>query len=103
MRNRRFLLAGLVCALLVAGVASYYASAHPDGLESVAEKTGFLDSADDSQTSDSPFADYSVEGVENARLGGGLAGALGSLVVLVIAGGLFWAIRRRGSPDETVG
>ena len=35
-------------ALLVAGVASYYASSHPDGLEHVAEQTGFIDSAEDS-------------------------------------------------------
>ena len=31
----------LLVSLLVAGVASYYASCHPDGLEYVAEQTGF--------------------------------------------------------------
>ena len=35
----RFLLGGLLVALLLAGVASYYASADPDGLEHVAEQT----------------------------------------------------------------
>ena len=96
MRTRRFYVAALLVALLVAGVASYYASAHPDGLEYVAEKTGFLHAAEDSATSDSPLADYQVAGIDDARLSGGLAGVLGVLLVLLIAGGLAWAVRRRG-------
>ncbi|WP_166140186.1 PDGLE domain-containing protein [Nocardioides ochotonae] len=96
MRTRRFYVVALLVALLVAGVASYYASARPDGLEYVAEQTGFLHAAEDSATSDSPFADYQVAGVDDARLSGGLAGVLGVLLVLLIAGGLAWAVRRRG-------
>lgn len=99
-RNAKLLLSLLVVSLLVAGVASYYASSHPDGLEYVAEKTGFLDSAEDSATADSPLADYGVEGVDNERLSGGLAGVIGSVVVLGLAGGLFLALRRR-SPDPS--
>lgn len=98
-RNAKVLLSLLVVSLLVAGVASYYASAHPDGLEHVAEETGFLDSAEDSATADSPLADYGVEGVDNERLSGGLAGVIGSLVVLALAGGLFLVLRRR-APDS---
>jgi hypothetical protein len=94
---RRFFAVFLVAALLVAGVASYYASSHPDGLEFVAGKTGFLDSADESPTASSPFADYSTTGIDDGRLSGGVAGVAGSLLVLVLAGGLFWALRRRGT------
>ncbi len=93
--TRRFLAVFLLAALLVAGVASYYASAHPDGLEYVAGKVGFLDSADESPAAKSPLADYSTKGVENDRVSGGLAGIGGSLLVLVIAGGLFRLLRRR--------
>lgn len=93
--RRRFLLVALLVTLLIAGVGSYYASAHPDGLEYVAEKTGFLDAADDSAAADSPFADYATAGVDDARLGGGLAGVLGVLVVLGLGTALFWALRRR--------
>lgn len=100
MSNRRFMLVGLIAALLIAGVASFYASAHPDGLEYVAEKTGFLDTAEDSGTADGPLADYQTKGVDNERLSGGLAGVAGTLVVLLLAGGLFLALRRRG-PSET--
>ena len=100
MRSRGFLLAGLVVTLLLAGVASYYASSHPDGLEHVAEKAGFLGTAEESPTSDGPFADYTTDGVQDERVGGGVAGVVGSLLVLVLAGGLFWGLRRRTSADE---
>ena len=96
---RRFFAVFLLVALLVAGVASYYASAHPDGLEHVAEQTGFLDSAEDSPTADSPLADYQTAGVEDDRLSGGLAGVIGVVLVLVLAGGLGWAVRRRGARE----
>lgn len=95
MRSRTFLLTGLVVALLVAGVGSYYASAHPDGLEHVAREVGFLDRAEDSPAADGPLAGYSTTGVDDARLGGGLAGVAGSLMVLALAFGLFHLLRRR--------
>jgi cobalt/nickel transport system permease protein/cobalt/nickel transport protein len=95
MSTRRFFVAFLLLALLVAGVASYYASSHPDGLEFVAEKTGFLASADDSPTAASPLADYSTKGIDDERLSGGVAGVAGSVMVLTLAGGLFWVLRRR--------
>jgi cobalt/nickel transport protein len=101
--RRVFLVTGLIVALLLAGVASFYASSSPDGLERVAEQTGFLDSAEDSPTGDGPVADYRTDGVEDDRVSGGLAGVVGSLVVLVLAGGLFAVVRRRSpqpDPDD---
>lgn len=97
MSRRGFLVAGLVVALLIAGVGSYYASGSPDGLERVAEEVGFAETAEDSPTADSPLADYGVEGVDDERLSGGLAGVIGALVVLLLMGGLAYAVRRRGS------
>ena len=100
MRQRTFLALGLLVCLLLAGVASYYASAHPDGLEHVAEQTGFIDSAEDSATSDSPLADYQTVGVDDARISGGLAGVIGVVVMLVLSTGLFWVVRRREPADS---
>lgn len=99
MRTRTFVLVGLLVTLLVAGVGSHYASDSPDGLERVAEQTGFADSAEESATADAPFADYETAGVEDERLGGGLAGVAGVLLVLVLAGGVALAVRRR-TPAE---
>jgi hypothetical protein len=103
MRTRTLVLAGLLVALLLAGVASYYASSHPDGLEYVAERTGFLDSADEHAAADGPLADYRTKGVDDARVSGGLAGILGVMVTLALAGGIAFAVRRRGTTDDEAG
>ncbi|WP_199522409.1 PDGLE domain-containing protein [Geodermatophilus marinus] len=95
-RTGGFLLAGLLLALLVAGVGSYYASSHPDGLEWSAEQEGFGDTARDSAVAGSPLADYAVTGVDDARLSGGLAGVVGVAATLVLAGGVTLLVRRRG-------
>jgi hypothetical protein len=92
---RRFLLVFLGVALVIAAVISFYASSQPDGLEFVAGSTGFLDTAEDSVTANSPLADYGVAGVQNARLSGGVAGVIGVLVTLLLAGGLTWTLLRR--------
>ncbi len=100
MRNHRFLIAGLLVALLIAGVGSYYASSHPDGLEYVAGETGFDHTAEDPIDTGSPFADYGTEGVDDARLSGGIAGVVGVALTLLIGGGLFWVLRRRGDSAD---
>ena len=94
-RTTGFVLAGLLVALLVAGVGSRYASSSPDGLEATAEQHGFAATARDSAAADSPLAGYGVAGVSDGRLSGGLAGVAGVLVVLVLAGGLTLLLRRR--------
>lgn len=101
MSARRWWAMGLLVALLVAGVASYYASSHPDGLEFVADQTGFLDSAEDSAAANGPLADYQTRGIDDARLSGGVAGVVGTLVVLAAGGGLFWMVRSRGRPARS--
>jgi len=97
--NRWFLAAGAVVALAIAGVASYYASSDPDGLERVAEDEGFIANATDHGLADSPLADYGVAGVEDARLSVGLAGVVGVLATAVVAGGGFWLLTRRRGGD----
>lgn len=97
MSRRALWILGLVVALLIAGVGSFYASSHPDGLEYVASKAGFGDAAEDSPSADGPLADYQTRGIDDARLSGGVAGVLGALAVLGLAGGLFWLVGRRRS------
>ncbi len=98
-RNRLFLLIGLGVALLIAGVASYFASSSPDGLESAAQDVGFLDSAQDSAAAGSSLADYGVSGVNNEWLSVGLSGIIGVLVVLILATLLTTFLKGRG-PSE---
>lgn len=102
MTRRAFFAAAVLLTLLVAGVASHYASSHPDGLEYVAAETGFGDSAEDSATADSPLADYQTRGVDDERLSGALAGVLGVGLVALLGGGLFWTLRGRSPGNRHV-
>lgn len=95
MSTRKFLVGFALAAVLLAGVVSYFASAAPDGLTKVAEEHGIAAAETEHATGDSPFADYGIAGLENSALSGGLAGVVGVGVVLVIAGGLAFVVRRR--------
>jgi cobalt/nickel transport system permease protein/cobalt/nickel transport protein len=99
--TRRLLVVGILVSLVLAGLVSYYASSHPDGLMFVASQRGFLHSAGSHASDGSPFAGYATKGVANARLSRGLAGLVGATLVFVLAGGLFLVVRRRGV-GETV-
>ena len=98
--TQRFLLAFLGVAVVIAAVVSFYASSHPDGLEFVAGSTGFLDTAEDSAAAGSPLAGYGVAGLQDARLSGGVAGVIGVLVTLLLAGSLTWLLRRRSDSPK---
>ncbi len=99
-RTGWFLAAAVAVCLVLAGIASYYASSSPDGLEKVATEQGLDANAKDSVTADSPLADYGVAGVENERLSVGVAGVIGVGVTLLAAGGLFLLVRKREPVED---
>ncbi|OEJ32335.1 energy-coupling factor ABC transporter permease [Streptomyces subrutilus] len=92
--------AGLVTALVLAGFVSFYASASPDGLEKVAADQGIDATVEEHAAAGSPLADYSVKDVTDARLSGGLAGALGVGATVAVGTGVFWAVRRRRTDER---
>jgi cobalt/nickel transport protein len=93
--NKKFYLGGLLVSLVLAGVVSFYASSHPDGLEKVASELGFIDNAKDPATSGSALADYGVAGVDNERASVGIAGVIGVAATGVVATGIFIYLGRR--------
>lgn len=110
----RFFVAFGVIALLIAGVLSYLASSHPDGLDSVTLSGCEVTEADgaeqlsgqcmaqharDHGLAGSPLADYTVGGDDGLS---GVSGVIGVLVTVAVAGGLFWLARPRSrrSADE---
>jgi hypothetical protein len=96
--TRVVVVTGLLLALLLAGVASYYAASEPDGLSRVALDQGFA--ATEEQHNDvTPLAGYRTEGVDHDRLSGGLAGVAGCVVVLALAGGLTRVLRARARTE----
>lgn len=108
-RNRVFLLTGLLVALLLAGVASSFASSQPDGLDAAArtgctfDAQGHITGGDclarreaGNQTEDSPLAGYGIRGLDGP-LSTGLAGVLGVLVTLGLGYGVVRLARRRST------
>ena len=59
---------GLLVALLLAGVVSYYASTSPDGLNRVAEDKGFSQTRTEHHGDGSPLAGYGTKGVGDERV-----------------------------------
>lgn len=91
---------GLGIALLMA-VISPLASSYPDGLERVAEDTGFVD-----QATAPPYqviADYVFPGVQNEALATVLAGIIGTLMIFIVVYGMARLLRRsqRFAPATT--
>lgn len=102
-----FWCAFLVVALAVAGGLSQLSSSSPDALESATLRgcevavTGGVErltgeciarSATGHAMAGSPLADYSLAGGS-----GGLAGVIGTLLTLAVAGAVCWAVARTGS------
>jgi hypothetical protein len=99
--STKMVVAGLLLvALVLAGLVSFYADSNPDGLNRVALDKGFSNTEKDHATSDGPFAGYASSFISDDRLSGGVAGVVGVLVVLTLAGGLALVVRRRGRPAE---
>ncbi|MPZ80937.1 MAG: hypothetical protein GEV28_11270 [Actinophytocola sp.] len=102
-----------LAALVIAGALSYFADSDPDGLDSATlegcevvetsqgeELRGdcIARNAGEHDMSGSPLADYAVGG--DGRLTG-VAGVLGVVATLAVAGGLFWLLRKRSDkPTE---
>jgi cobalt/nickel transport protein len=91
----KFYVGFFFAATILAGVVSYYASSHPDGLEKVAEDKGFLETAKDSAVANSPLADYGITGLDNERLSVGVAGVIGVFATALVAILLFKLLTKK--------
>ena len=95
VKMRTFLIGGLVAALFFGAVISQFAFDNPDGLVSVAEEAGLIDSGADRALGNSVFADYATAGIQNESLSLAIAGIAGTLIVLAVGWGLFAAMREK--------
>ena len=100
MKQKTFLISGFIASLFLAGVVSFYASSHPDGLEKVAEDIGFIETAKENTNADGVLADYGVKDVDNERLSVGAAGVIGVITTGVISTGLFMLVRRKSGSEK---
>ncbi len=95
---RAFAIGALLATLTTAAVISQFASGSPDGLERVAEDTGFAEVAEDHPFADFLFADYATQGIGDERVSLAVAGVAGSAVTLAVGLGLFAAVRGSRRP-----
>ena len=84
----------LLISGVLAGGVSYFASAHPDGLNKVAIDLGFADLETESANGDSALAGYETAGVENSVLSRAIAGITGVFATGLVGSGLYFYVRK---------
>jgi hypothetical protein len=93
--NRWTLIAGIVAAVLVGGVVSYFASPAPDGLEKTEESLGA--GASPHQAVEVPavaFREYNLKWLGQGFWSNAVAGVTGAMVVLAIVLGVGCLLKR---------
>jgi hypothetical protein len=100
-----FVLAGLLVSVLLAALASPWASKAPDGLDKFARDKGFAERGESRAAWRFPLMPgYTVAGVRSESVGTALAGLAGTLLVFAAAFGAAKLIsRRRAAGAEPVG
>ena len=96
LSRHTFFLVAILVVLLIAGGLSLLASSSPDGLEWVAQETGFDAAARESVVGGTPLAEYSVGGGTSAW-SRAAAGVLGVAITAVVAYGFFAVLNRRNA------
>lgn len=98
-------LCGLGMALAVCVFLAPFASEHPDGLEFVGEKLGFLGESDvPASPLPVPIPDYQLPGLDDVSLQGAtaVAGLIGTLVVFTFGVILAWVVSRTGGQRDAM-
>jgi cobalt/nickel transport protein len=113
MDNKTFIIAGIIVALLIGGIAVFMASGDPDGLESTAlvvqgqkDLTGAT--PEDAEIHEdltgkfsysSPMPDYSL-GESLGSLGGFIAIIVGTFLAFLVVLGIAYGIKLAGKPTK---
>lgn len=98
MDRKKFFWLMLAITVTVAAFLSPFASSYPDGLERVAEDTGFIER--ESELFSAPVPDYLFPGVENEAVGTSLAGIAGALLTLGAVMGIGFLLSQPGRSQE---
>ena len=93
--NRKTIIIALIISIAVVVLAAALASSHPDGLEWVARRLGFLGRAEETSSISAPMPDYTISAIKSSFWSSLAAGALGVGTVFLIAYLVGKIIKRR--------
>lgn len=85
-KDKKFIIGGLVVAILIAILAPFLASSNPDGLESAAEKIVLVKESE--AVFEAPMPDYTVPALGESPLGGVISIVLGTIIAFLAMVGL---------------
>lgn len=85
-RDKKFVIGGLVVAIIIAILAPFLASSNPDGLESAAEKVLLVEETE--PMFEAPLPDYLVPALGESPLGGVISIVLGTIIAFLAMVGL---------------
>ena len=83
--NRRFFISAAIVIAVIVALAAAFVSSHPDGLEWVAEKLGFVSKAAQEDLISAPMPDYSLGGIKSPFWSTVLAGTAGAVITFFSA------------------
>lgn len=113
MDNKTFIIAGIIIALAIGGIAVFLASGDPDGLESTAlvvqgqkdltgttpEDAEIHEATDGRFSYTAPMPDYAL-GEEMGSTGGIIAIVAGIIIAFLLVFGFTWCIKKAGKPPK---
>jgi cobalt/nickel transport protein len=85
-KDKKFVIGGLIVAIIIAILAPFLASSDPDGLESAAEKILLIEETE--PMFEAPLPDYLVPALGESPLGGAISIVIGTIIAFLAMVGL---------------
>lgn len=92
--TKKFIIIGLLVAILIAVLAPFLASSNPDGLESTAEKI-LNPGIEEGGIYESPMPDYIVPALGEEPVSGSIAIVVGVIITFIIAYVIGYLVKNR--------
>jgi len=93
-KMKKFLIIGLVIAIMIGVLAPFLASENPDGLESTAEKV-LNPGISDEPIFQSPMPDYIIPSLGEEPISGSIAIVIGVIIVFILSYGIGYLLKNK--------